>query len=62
MSFSSRFFLYQFALLLTVLMSARYRYKHKHILALRDVDGLGEFQNRVPRNTLPAKRNKVAEG
>jgi hypothetical protein len=29
-------------------MSAHY--KHKHVLALRDVDGLGEFQNRVPRN------------
>jgi hypothetical protein len=43
-------------------MSAHYRYKHKHVRALRDVDGLGEFQNRVPRNILPAKRNKVAQG
>jgi len=62
MSFSSRLFLYQFALLLTALKSAHYRYKHKHVLALKDVDGLGEFQNRVMRNILPAKRNKVAEG
>jgi len=62
MSYSSRLFLYQFVLLLTVLTSAHYRYRHKHVLALRDVDGLGEFQNRVPRNILPAKRNKVRQG
>jgi hypothetical protein len=61
MSFSSRLFVYQFALLSTVLMSAHYRYKHKHVLALRDENGLGVFQNRVPRNIFPAKGNKVRE-
>ena len=62
MSFSSSIFLYQFASLLTVLMSTHYRHKHKHVLALRDEDGLEVFQNRVPRNILPAKRNEVKDG
>jgi hypothetical protein len=43
-------------------MSAHYRCRQKHVLALRDVDGLGEFQSRVPRSILPSKRNKVRDG
>jgi hypothetical protein len=62
MSFSSRLFLHHLALLLTALMSTRYRYKHKHVLTIRDEDGLGMFQNRMSRNILPAKRNEVTEG